>query len=128
MRASFQECSRYMTPKQISGFLDAAIRNRLAVRLLAEQHIAISRDLQHPELASRDHIGVVELNCSPSKMIRMVSSFVTDLCEATLGTAPEVIIDGDVDATFAYAFHLLTAHSSILNIHPVIYLCISSTS
>ncbi|EKM55783.1 uncharacterized protein PHACADRAFT_173957 [Phanerochaete carnosa HHB-10118-sp] len=102
MAKGFQECSRYMTPEQISSFLDSAIRNRLAVRLLAEQHIAISRDLQQPELASQDHVGVVELNCSPSKMIRTVSSFVAELCEATLGAAPEVIIDGEVDATFAY--------------------------
>lgn len=102
MAKGFQECSRYMSSEEISAFLDSAIRNRLAVRLLAEQHIAISRDLQQPELASKDHIGVVELNCSPTKMIRMVSSFVTELCEATLGAAPEVIIDGEVDATFAY--------------------------
>jgi 26S proteasome regulatory subunit T1 len=90
-----------MTPEQISEFLDSAIRNRLAVRLLAEQHIAISRDLQHPELASKDHIGVVELSCSPAKMIRMVGSFVAELCEATLGISPEIVIDGEVDATFA---------------------------
>lgn len=99
--ASFQECSRYMSPEDISSFLDAAIRNRLAVRLLAEQHIAISRDLQHPEQASSDHVGVVELACSPKKMIRMVGSFVSELCEATLGASPEIIIDGEVDATFA---------------------------
>ena len=43
----FQECARYLTPEQISEFLDKAIRNRIAVRLIAEQHIAISRDLAH---------------------------------------------------------------------------------
>lgn len=91
-----------MTAEQISNFLDAAIRNRLAVRLLAEQHIAISRDLQHPERAAKDHIGVVEMNCSPKQMIRMVGSFVSELCEATLGASPEIIIDGEVDATFTY--------------------------
>lgn len=98
---SFQECSKYMTPEEISTFLDAAIHNRIAVRLLAEQHIAISRDLAHPELASEDHIGVVHMRCSPASMIRMCSSWVSELCEATLGASPEVIIDGDVDATFA---------------------------
>ena len=97
----FQECSKYLDPNEISTFLDAAIRNRIAVRLLAEQHIAISRDLAHPELATPDHIGVVHMRCSPAAMIRMCSNFVSELCEATLGTSPEVIIDGDADATFA---------------------------
>ena len=91
-----------MTTEQISCFLDTAIRNRLAVRLLAEQHIAISRDLQYPERASKNQIGVVELNFSPKKMIGMVGSFVSDLCEATLGASPQIIIDGEADATFAY--------------------------
>ncbi|THG99044.1 hypothetical protein EW026_g3241 [Hermanssonia centrifuga] len=102
MAKGFQECSRYMTPEEISSFLDAAIRNRIAVRLLAEQHIALSRDLQDPDNRSKDHIGVVHMSCSPRDMIRMCGSFVSDLCEATLGASPEIIIDGQVDATFAY--------------------------
>ncbi len=89
-----------MDPAETSTFLDAAIRNRIAVRLLAEQHIAISRDLEFQRPA-KDHIGVVHLRCSPAAMIRTCASFVTELCEATLGRAPEIIIDGDVDATFA---------------------------
>ena len=97
-----------MTPEQISNFLDSAIRNRLAVRLLAEQHIAISRDLQHPENTSKDHIGVVEMNCSPRNMIHTVGSFVTELCEATLGASPQIIIDGESDATFTYVPPIIT--------------------
>ena len=38
---SFQECARYMTPEQISTFLDKAIRSRIAVRLIAEQHMHV---------------------------------------------------------------------------------------
>ncbi|KAI0075457.1 26S proteasome subunit P45 [Panus rudis PR-1116 ss-1] len=102
MAKGFQECSRYMTPDQISDFLDSAIRNRIAVRLIAEQHIALSRTLEHPEQNSPDHIGIVHTKCSPKEMIRMCGSFVRDLCEATLGASPEIVIDGAVDATFAY--------------------------
>lgn len=124
--SSFQECSRYMSADDISAFLDSAIRNRLAVRLLAEQHIAISRDLQHPELASEQHIGVVDVRCEPAKMIKMVGSWVRDLCEASLGAAPDVIVDGEVDATFACVqlsrqFRLLTemqVHPGSPGIHP----------
>jgi 26S proteasome regulatory subunit T1 len=96
----FQECAKYMSSEQISNFLNAAIRNRIAVRLIAEQHIVLSRALQDPEQA-KTNIGVVDMSLSPVKMIRMCASFVSELCEATLGAAPHVVIDGATDATFA---------------------------
>lgn len=98
--SSFQECSRYMNPEDISGFLDSAIRNRIAVRLIAEQHIALSRALQDGGEKMKEYIGVIHLACSPKNMINMCGSFVSELCEATFGSAPQIIIDGDVDATF----------------------------
>ncbi|OCH95260.1 26S proteasome subunit P45 [Obba rivulosa] len=97
----FQECSRYMTPEQISSFLDGAIRNRIAVRLIAEQHIALTRALAEQELRE-DHLGTIHMSCSPREMIRMCGSFVGELCGATLGASPQIVIDGEVDATFAY--------------------------
>lgn len=39
--------------------------------------------------------------CSPKEMIGVCGSFVSDLCEATLGASPQIVIDGDADATFA---------------------------
>ncbi|TCD60317.1 hypothetical protein EIP91_010355 [Steccherinum ochraceum] len=102
MAKGFQECSRYMTPEEISEFLDSAIRNRIAVRLIAEQHIALSRALQNGGKKVEEYIGVIHLACSPKQMIRMCGSFVSELCEATFGSAPKIIIDGDVDSTFVY--------------------------
>ncbi|KAH9056617.1 P-loop containing nucleoside triphosphate hydrolase protein [Lactarius vividus] len=101
MAKGFQECAKYMSSEQISSFLNAAIRNRIAVRLIAEQHIVLSRALQDPEQANTN-IGVVNMSLSPIEMIRMCASFVSELCEATLGAAPPVVIDGATDATFAY--------------------------
>ena len=89
-----------MSPEQISEFLDSTIRNRIAVRLIAEQHIAISRALAHGHDA-RAHCGVVDLECSPRELIEACGSFVGDLCEATLGASPRIVVDGDVDAKFA---------------------------
>jgi len=100
MAKGFQECSRYMSPEEVSEFLDSAIRNRIAVRLIAEQHIALSRTLSSGKEA-KDHIGVIHTKCSPKKMIKMCGSFVSDLSEATLGTSPDIVINGDVEATFA---------------------------
>ncbi|KZT11456.1 26S proteasome subunit P45 [Laetiporus sulphureus 93-53] len=101
MARGFQECARYMTPEQISSFLDEAIHNRISVRLIAEQHIAVSRALEEKAM-TKDHLGIVNTGCSPREMIRMCGSWVSDLCEATLGKHPEIVIDGEVDATFAY--------------------------
>jgi len=89
-----------MSPNQISDFLDGAIRNRISVRLIAEQHIAVSQALTAPNDPT-EHVGIVDMKCSPKSMINMCGSFVSELCEATLGTSPTIIVDGDVDATFA---------------------------
>lgn len=89
-----------MSPKQISDFLDGAIRNRISVRLIAEQHIAVSQALDNPN-APFPYVGVVDMNCSPKDMIDMCGSFVTDLCEATLGSSPQIVVDGHTDGTFA---------------------------
>ncbi|KAF7311673.1 Protein-serine/threonine kinase [Mycena kentingensis (nom. inval.)] len=101
----FLESAKYMSPMQISNFLDTAIQNRISVRLIAEQHIAISRaldDAANGETPSTGDIGVVDTKCQPVRMIRMCESYVSELCAATLGASPAVVIDGDVDATFAY--------------------------
>lgn len=96
-----------MSPEHISSFVDAAIRNRVAVRLIAEQHIALTHALKAQsrgnELSEhyRNHIGIVNMKCSPVEMIRTVGSFVSELSEATLGASPSIVIDGHTDATFA---------------------------
>ncbi|KAA1470670.1 alpha-ketoacid dehydrogenase kinase [Dentipellis sp. KUC8613] len=97
----FQECVRYMTPEQISNFVDAAIRNRIAVRLIAEQHVALTYGLRnhHQHLG---HIGIIDMACSPMELLQTCGSFVSELCEATLGATTSIVIDGHVDATFAY--------------------------
>jgi 26S proteasome regulatory subunit T1 len=98
-----------MSPTQISNFLDGAIRNRISVRLIAEQHIAISHALEAASQEEVGNIGVVDLQCSPLQMIRMCESYVAELCSATLGASPSIVIDGYPDATFAYvSVHLFS--------------------
>jgi 26S proteasome regulatory subunit T1 len=88
-----------MTPTQISDFLDGTIRNRISVRLIAEQHIAISQAIRNSKPPTS--IGVVDLHCSPIKTIKSCESFVKELCDATLGESPAVVIDGHTDSAFA---------------------------
>lgn len=94
-----------MSPTQISNFLDGAIRSRISVRLIAEQHIALSHALATDhgaaEAGALVHNGVIDPKCSPAVMVRMCGAFVSELCEATLGASPNIAIDGCPEATFA---------------------------
>ncbi|GJJ12022.1 hypothetical protein Clacol_006262 [Clathrus columnatus] len=115
MAKGFQECSRYMSSNDISDFLNHAIRSRIAVRLIAEQHIALSHALRESGLEVLQDTGVVDMHCSPAQMVRMCSKFVADLCEATLGISPTIVVDGHVDATFPYVpVHLEFALTELL--------------
>ena len=89
-----------MSATAISDYVDAAIRNRIAVRLIAEQHVALTHALEdHP--SSSTHVGIIDTALSPVKMINMCASFVGELCEGSLGGSPKVVVDGHTDATFA---------------------------
>ncbi|KAG8783066.1 26S proteasome regulatory subunit 7 [Serendipita sp. 397] len=127
----FQESARYMRPEAISSFLDGAIRSRIAIRFIAEQHIALTRSLKirsnNPISADEEKLlgemgrhlnrtgdsaipinqmvhsyGVVDPECSPIEMIRLCTSFVHELAMGTFGVAPDVEIDGMTGATFPY--------------------------
>lgn len=91
-----------MPTEQISSFLDKAIRNRISVRLIAEQHITLSQALSHHE-ASLDtpQPGIVDIACCPAKLVTTCAKFVAELCEATYGAVPEVILEGFEEATFS---------------------------
>ena len=102
-----------MSPSQISNFLDGAIRNRISVRLIGEQHITLSRAFDNPN-ADRSYVGVVDPKCAPKAMIKMCGSFVSELCEATLGASPSIIIEGGDDATFPYV--LLPCNSTLFDV------------
>jgi 26S proteasome regulatory subunit T1 len=117
-----------MTQDAMTAFLDGAIKNRIAVRLLAEQHIAVSRDFEDSTRQHEDLFGVVHAKCSPAEMIRLTGSFVNELCEATLGKYPPIEINGHVDATFSYALMSCTtrAHADLFLIATYLFTCSTS--
>jgi len=66
----------------------------------------------------KDSVGVIDLKCRPMDLIRYAlfytvlalrdhisrstcGSFVKELCGATMGVSPEIVVDGNPDATFA---------------------------
>jgi 26S proteasome regulatory subunit T1 len=89
-----------MSFEDINAFLDGAIRNRISVRLIAEQHIAVTHALSNPPRDGKE-VGVIDTKCSPKEMVDICGSFVSDLCMATLGSSPTIVIDGYPDANFA---------------------------
>ncbi|VUC35757.1 unnamed protein product [Clonostachys rosea] len=106
----FLECRRYISPSQVTTFLDEHLRARIGTRLVAEQHIALHFSSQphfDPEASPTpcpEHpsfIGVIDTALKPATVVDSCAGFVADICELRYGTRPPVIIDGEPDTTFA---------------------------
>ncbi|CAD6960287.1 unnamed protein product [Tilletia controversa] len=106
----FLECERHMSKTDIAAFLDAAIHSRIAIRLIGEQHLALTAAAEDAAAtgtaafsprASSSSVGVIDTQLNPARIVRMCASYVHDLCEGTLGAAPDLIIEGDESSTYA---------------------------
>lgn len=107
----FLECRRYISPAQVTKFLDEHLRTRIGTRLIAEQHIALhlssiphssSNGLKNPHNASSTYIGVIDTALRPAEIIKQCESFVSEICELKYGVRPSVIINGETETVFAH--------------------------
>lgn len=107
----FLECRRYISPAEVTKFLDEHLRTRIGTRLIAEQHIALhlssiphssSNGPTSPHNASSTYIGVIDTALRPAEIIKHCESFVSDICELKYGVRPSVIIDGETETIFAH--------------------------
>ncbi|KAF9939771.1 hypothetical protein BGZ65_009575 [Modicella reniformis] len=116
----FLECKKYMNKDDIKEFLDGMIRARIGIRLIAEQVISLREqrdydnnvdDDQEQQQRSancstskrpKDVVGVVHTGLRPADLIKTCASFVQELCDVNYGSSPEVVINGQTDATFTY--------------------------
>lgn len=107
----FLECRRYISPAEVTRFLDEHLRARIGTRLIAEQHIALhfsSKPHFDPGASPTpctDHpsfIGVIDTALRPAGVIDSCGEFVADICELKYGVRPRWEIDGDPDTTFAF--------------------------
>ncbi|KAF9870089.1 hypothetical protein CkaCkLH20_12448 [Colletotrichum karsti] len=107
----FLECRRYISPAEVTRFLDEHLRARIGTRLVAEQHIALHYSSQPhfdpgasptpcPEHPS--YIGVIDTALRPAHIIESCAGFVADICELRYGVRPQLVIDGEPDTTFAF--------------------------
>ncbi|POY74010.1 hypothetical protein BMF94_2821 [Rhodotorula taiwanensis] len=61
----FKECRKYLPDATITDFLDRAIRNRISLRLMAEQHLSLS-SASIPHLRPSSHSNSPEPNATPA--------------------------------------------------------------
>jgi signal transduction histidine kinase len=106
----FLECRKYISPAEVTRFLDEHLRARIGTRLVAEQHIALHFSSQphfDPEASPTpcpeypSFIGVIDTALKPATVVDSCAGFVADICELRYGTRPPVIIDGEPDTVFA---------------------------
>lgn len=103
----FLECKKYMTSSAISTFLNGAIHSRIGIRLIAEQHMALSHAFATGKTATPHSVGIIDTRVNAYDLIKQDSEFVDELCESTLGEKPDINIEGDREATFVgIASHL----------------------
>ena len=106
----FLECRKYISPADVTRFLDEHLRARIGTRLIAEQHIALHLssqphgcyDLKHQQGGISSHIGVIDTALRPAEIVRNCESFVSEICELKYGVRPTVIINGQPDIKFAH--------------------------
>lgn len=106
----FLECRRYISPAEVTRFLDEHLRARIGTRLVAEQHIALHFSSQphfDPEASPTpcpEHpsfIGVIDTALKPATVVESCAGFVADICELRYGIRPLLYINGEPDTTFA---------------------------
>lgn len=95
----FYEARQYITADEATKVLDNHLRARIGTRMLAENHIALTRPIDP------DHyIGAVEVDCKPSAILKETASFVGDICDLKYGLVPHIQFDNQqgVDVTVPY--------------------------
>ena len=111
----FLECGEYMDSEKVSNFLNAALHSRIGVRIIAEQHLALtataksagSNDNSTAFRLTPTSVGIVDTAMAPADVIRQSSEYVRALCESAFEMAPEVVLEGQVDArTMGIPVHL----------------------
>ncbi|CAD6448805.1 af63226a-da2e-4513-ae03-8fd9234be835-CDS [Sclerotinia trifoliorum] len=106
----FLECRKYISPIEVTRFLDEHLRARIGTRLIAEQHIALHLSSQahqgsHTEPdpgSSSSYIGVIDTALNPASIVNSCGNFVSEICELKYGVRPSWIIDGEPETTFAF--------------------------
>ncbi|KAF1952343.1 alpha-ketoacid dehydrogenase kinase [Byssothecium circinans] len=105
----FLEARKYISPKDVTRFLDEHLRARIGTRLIAEQHLALHfssqphNDIMHEgEEEVPGFIGVIDTKLKPAKIVQRCEDVVGEICELKYGVRPHVVINGEPEYEFAH--------------------------
>ncbi|KAI9684401.1 MAG: hypothetical protein M1829_002211 [Trizodia sp. TS-e1964] len=105
----FLESRKYISPAEVTRFLDEHLRARIGTRLIAEQHIALHMSSQphlppstDPISAADSYIGVIDMALRPANIIHNCGEAVAEICEFKYGLHPSLLINGHTDTQFTY--------------------------
>ena len=83
--------------ESIHSFLDKFYMSRIGIRILIGQYIELRRE---PQLEG--YVGLINLDTSPAEIFQQAMEDAKYMCERAHGDAPDVVIQGRTDLTFAY--------------------------
>ncbi|KAJ9061932.1 putative protein kinase PKP2 [Entomophthora muscae] len=105
------ECSPYLPPEQIDEFMSKALMSRIARRVVAEQHIALTKKFngESPN-CSNDKVGVVTIECDPEDSVRRCATLARELVAKSyqkvhgkeVPSLPGLIIEGHMGVRFPF--------------------------
>ncbi|KAF2849681.1 mitochondrial pyruvate dehydrogenase kinase-like protein [Plenodomus tracheiphilus IPT5] len=104
----FLEARKYISPKDVTRFLDEHLRARIGTRLIAEQHLSLHFSSQphgetmHDHDDSQGYIGVIDTRLKPARIVDHCANVVGEICELKYGVRPTVVINGEPDYEFAH--------------------------
>ncbi|XP_074642435.1 branched-chain alpha-ketoacid dehydrogenase kinase-like isoform X2 [Tubulanus polymorphus] len=92
----FSESRKHIKDEaMVKTFLDRTLTSRLGIRMLCEHHLALHDN-------KPNHVGIINVHFSPKSIIERKVEFSRRICEMKYGHAPQVIINGHINATFPY--------------------------
>ncbi|KAG9195425.1 alpha-ketoacid dehydrogenase kinase [Alternaria panax] len=104
----FLEARKYISPKDVTRFLDEHLRARIGTRLIAEQHLSLHFSSQpHCEMThdvdeNPGYIGVIDTRLRPARIVDHCANVVGEICELKYGVRPTIVINGEPDYEFAH--------------------------
>lgn len=104
----FLEARKYISPKDVTKFLDEHLRARIGTRLIAEQHLSLHFSSQphcevmHDVEDNPGFIGVIDVRLKPARIVDHCANVVGEICELKYGVRPTVVINGEPEYEFAH--------------------------
>ncbi|KAJ4364653.1 hypothetical protein N0V83_009250 [Neocucurbitaria cava] len=104
----FLEARKYISPKDVTRFLDEHLRARIGTRLIAEQHLSLHfssqphSEVMHEQDDNPGYIGVIDTKLKPARIVDHCANVVGEICELKYGVRPTVVINGEPEYEFAH--------------------------